>query len=265
MNEVEFYPLSLEGFPQYGISKDGRVISFVTGKERKQHAGCVDLWKDNVPHCYHVGKLVMKYYGSPIDLVPEGRKCNLGYIGFPRYTITSDGRLWNHGTGKWQTLAQNQNGYVEVGLLDMDGNVCHNKLHRLVALTFVSNPENKPEVNHIDGNKLNNDFRNLEWVTPLENHKHARESGLRKQRLTDEQVHEICKLILKGESDTSIAEKYHTSSMMIWYIRHGGHSDVSSKYGFEHRPQKRLTPIDYAKYSKRKAEKVKANRMSIHG
>lgn len=63
-------------------------------------------------------------------------------------------------------------GYLSVALFrnSVRKSTC---IHRLVAQAFIPNPENKPEVNHIDENKLNNNVSNLEWVTPKENSNHG--------------------------------------------------------------------------------------------
>lgn len=71
----------------------------------------------------------------------------------------------------------NPNGYYIVSLRK-DGKARTFLVHRLVAASFIENPENKPFVNHIDGNKKNPRADNLEWVTPAENHDHAMKTGL---------------------------------------------------------------------------------------
>lgn len=65
------------------------------------------------------------------------------------------------------------NGYNYLGVgLRKNGVKKRYYIHRLVASAFIENPENKAEVNHIDGNRLNNNLSNLEWVTRSENHFH---------------------------------------------------------------------------------------------
>lgn len=68
-------------------------------------------------------------------------------------------------------------GYYRVALYK-NGTRKYHRVHRLVAKAFIDNPNNKEQVNHIDGNKLNNHVSNLEWCTRLENMYHARITGL---------------------------------------------------------------------------------------
>jgi hypothetical protein len=71
-----------------------------------------------------------------------------------------------------------RSGYAYVQLYQNDERTVY-AVHRLVAETFITNPDNKPMVNHLDGNKLNNNVCNLEWVTCAENHQHAWATGLK--------------------------------------------------------------------------------------
>lgn len=97
------------------------------------------------------------------------------------------------------------NGYYSA-TLRKEGKSVTTKLHILVARTFIPNPGNKPFVNHIDGDRLNNNVGNLEWVTPLENIQHAWRIGLTKQngsdsvlsKLTEEEVILIRRLYKSG-------------------------------------------------------------------
>lgn len=73
----------------------------------------------------------------------------------------------------------NHHGGYQVVHLSKDGKVYNRMIHTLVARAFLSQPEGKPIVNHIDGNKHNNVVSNLEWVTYKENSQHAQKIGLR--------------------------------------------------------------------------------------
>ena len=102
------------------------------------------------------------------------------------------------------------------------------RMHRLVAMAFIPNPDNLPEVNHIDGNKLNNCVTNLEWVTGKKNIQLAWETGLiyglkgeknGRSKLNDEQVREIREKYTgeKGQV-ANLAREYGVSWTLIKLI-----------------------------------------------
>jgi hypothetical protein len=100
------------------------------------------------------------------------------------------------------------------------------KIHRLVAITFISNPENKKTVNHINGNKLDNNVNNLEWSTYSENLRHAFKiglnSGIHKSKLKQSEVLQIKDLLkLKRFSHKEIGKFYGVAHNTISYISSG--------------------------------------------
>lgn len=92
----------------------------------------------------------------------------------PNYLVTLDGRVFSLHSMTYLKNFLKAGDYVYVKI----GKKSH-RLHRLVAQTYLPNPENKPQVNHMDGNKENNMLCNLEWMTHSENVQHACDTGLR--------------------------------------------------------------------------------------
>jgi hypothetical protein len=88
-----------------------------------------------------------------------------------RITYASNGKIYKF-KEKILNPKPNNKGYLHVQLI-LNKKRYYNSVHKLVANAFILNPYNKPQINHIDGNKINNHFLNLEWVTSSENTKHA--------------------------------------------------------------------------------------------
>lgn len=119
-----------------------------------------------------------------------------GFEKYEGYSVTSEGNVLSHkkripsGKGGFTNYGVDKSysrklkplidskGYPYIDLR-IDGERRCPKIHRLVALAFIPNPENKLQVNHIDGCKTNNSVKNLEWVTNAENRTHAIAIGLK--------------------------------------------------------------------------------------
>lgn len=109
------------------------------------------------------------------DIILQRNGTNYDFSGI--YQISTKGEVKNIKTGR--ILKPNSNGKYLFVELYKNGKRARFKVHILVATMFIPNPYNKPEVNHKDGNKLNNEKYNLEWCTQSENDKHAYKLGLK--------------------------------------------------------------------------------------
>ena len=130
-----------------------------------------------------------------------------GYRIFEDGTIESNVR--NKDKNKYYVMKQqNHNGYKTIMLRSNEGKAEIFRVHRLVAMSFIENPNNYPIINHIDGVKNNNHFSNLEWCTHSMNNKHAFDTELKenKKSYTKDEEIEIIKLRKSGLRAKDIQE-----------------------------------------------------------
>ena len=116
-------------------------------------------------------KILELFNGLKVKVSDDGKIYTMDHT-----SIRKNGRKDNR-KGKQLKPKIDKDGYETI-VLTKDGIRKNYTIHRLVALAFISNPENKHTVNHKDGNKLNNNVLNLEWATEKENQIHKWQNGL---------------------------------------------------------------------------------------
>jgi hypothetical protein len=162
----------------------------------------------------------------------------IGYEG--HYTISNYGNVKSYYFNNCLHCGDNGNGYKFI-YLHKHGKGQRFYIHRLVAIMFIENLLNKPQVNHKDCNKANNYVENLEWMTKDENRNHAvvnkrfHSTQYQKQQaikansgtkshlsiLDDDKIREIRKLKLTGISNLNIGLKYNVNRETVGYILRG--------------------------------------------
>lgn len=130
-----------------------------------------------------------------------------------KYYVTETGDVYSAFSGEIKKMKPTPNGDGYLGV-QIEG--VSYKVHRLVALAFIDNPENKPQINHIDGVKTNNDVSNLEWVTNSENQLHAWRIGL-------QPVRHAINCCFTEEEAKQIREEYLNESV--------SHRDLAKRHG----------------------------------
>ena len=145
-----------------------------------------------------------------------------------QYAVSSHGRLKNILTQKLLSGSVSRQGYIKFGMWHL-AKCTTVAVHRLIAETFIPNPENKPHVNHIDGVKSNNAVVNLEWSTASDNIKHAYATGLASQceesphsKVTEADVIEMREILASRKmSVADVARKFGISAAAVSHIKNG--------------------------------------------
>ena len=177
---------------------------------------------------YREYKVVEHYQPNKVKFC--GEELFVELYDYPGYYVSPNGKVLGRKGGILKP-AKTHDGYLYVCIRDRKNKVTVKRVHRLVAETFVSNPFLKPQVNHKNGIKEDNEMKNLEWVTQRENIIHSFDMGLNKpkrgdehykSKLTNDQVLEIYNELKEGtSSQKELAQKYKVGISTIGHIKTG--------------------------------------------
>ena len=196
------------------------------------------------------------------------------------YEVSNKGNVRNSNTGKILQPGVSNCGYLRVGIYYVKDNrqyYIHGSVHRLVAIAFIPNPDNLPQVNHKDGNKTHNWVENLEWSSSSDNDYHAYATGLKKKiygenshlhKYSRDAIEKACELMESGKYVLrEISEMTAVPVPMLCRVRlRKSWCNVSKNYHIEN--CKRSHWYDGSHYSMRQMENVfrllSENKLSIY-
>ena len=140
----------------------------------------------------------------------------VGYEGL--YAVTSCGKVWSYKSKRFLTPEDNGHGYLRVKLCK-DGKEKKYMIHRLVAEAYIPNPNNLPQVDHIDENKTHNYINNLQWITNRDNCRKSHNKPILQYTIEGEFVRE-------WSSATDVGREAQSN---IWYCLNGR---TKTAYGY---------------------------------
>lgn len=137
------------------------------------------------------------------------------------YIIKEDGTIWSVHHNRPLSIHKDRKGYCRVNMKGVGTQL----VHRIIALEYLPNPDNLPQINHLDGDKSNNSITNLEWTTGKKNVEHSVLTGLIKRgdkrpnaKFSDNMVRECRALRLEGWTYYKLADKYGCSFQSVHRI-----------------------------------------------
>lgn len=188
----------------------------------------------------------MKEVWVTVNDYPDYMVSNLGNVKKLNYRKSGKEKILKH--------IEDRYGYMTVNLYK-NNKLKHFTIHKLVATHFINNPENKPQVNHIDGNKKNNRLDNLEWVTNKENMRHAWDNGLIKAPMTGKKHSNET----KKKISLSKIGKYVGENSYNYGRKHSQETKANMKKAQMELASRRNSPMKGKKHTEESKKKISEN------